>query len=233
MSNTGIWAVVPVKAFGQAKSRLSQAWSADQRAGLAAAMLEDVLRALAGCGALAGTCVVTDDALANRISRRFGARVMQGPREPGPSAAVAAAAKRLKDEGRVGMLAVMADLPLITSHDVSRILACGNAGADAVFVSARDGIGCNAALLTPADAMPLTFNGLGFHGHCAQAQHLGLSLRTLALSNVGLDIDVDADIAAFIQGGAIGRTADFLSTQAPGDPRRGKRVSQPTTEAAL
>ena len=38
-----IWAVVPVKALGQAKSRLSDTLSCDVRAQLARAMLEDVL----------------------------------------------------------------------------------------------------------------------------------------------------------------------------------------------
>ena len=46
----GIWAVVPVKEFANAKQRLAGALTPDQRRGLCAAMLEDVLNRIARAG---------------------------------------------------------------------------------------------------------------------------------------------------------------------------------------
>jgi 2-phospho-L-lactate guanylyltransferase len=56
-----VWAAVPVKAFTGAKLRTGSLLTPEQREVLAAAMLEDVLAALAGATRLAGILVNTVD----------------------------------------------------------------------------------------------------------------------------------------------------------------------------
>ena len=70
-----IWAAVPVKEFAGAKQRLSPTLTSEQRQALAAAMLEDVLAALAKAP-LAGIMVNTADPVASELARRYGARVV-------------------------------------------------------------------------------------------------------------------------------------------------------------
>ncbi len=50
----GVWAIVPVKTFAQAKQRLASVLSAQERARLAEAMLCDVLEQLTALSQLAG-----------------------------------------------------------------------------------------------------------------------------------------------------------------------------------
>ena len=61
MASSGIWAVLPIKNFGQAKQRLASVMSQPERSAMFAASCEDVLQALSNCPALAGVLVVTRD----------------------------------------------------------------------------------------------------------------------------------------------------------------------------
>src|SRR5690606_41267907 len=64
------WAVLPVKDLAGAQQRLAGVLGAAERRDLFAAMLEDVLGALAASGGLAGVLVVTRDPLAQDLAAR-------------------------------------------------------------------------------------------------------------------------------------------------------------------
>ena len=74
-----LWAVVPVKDLQHAKQRLAGVLAAAERQALFAAMLEDVLAALAASAGLAGMLVVTRDPRAQVLAARYGARVLVEP----------------------------------------------------------------------------------------------------------------------------------------------------------
>ena len=78
-----IVAVLPIRGGEQAKSRLAGLLSAEERKGLALAMAEDVLTALAAAPALDRLLVVTGDAVVAALARRFGADVLGEPRPAG------------------------------------------------------------------------------------------------------------------------------------------------------
>ena len=72
---SGIFAVVPVKRFSAAKSRLAPLLDASERSTLARVMFEDVLDRLLQCQeVLAGIMVVTSDPDAAAWTRKCGAR---------------------------------------------------------------------------------------------------------------------------------------------------------------
>ena len=75
-----IWAVIPVKETAAAKERLADAVPGQLRPGLALAMLEDVLAALAQAlvrsSGLAGIAVVTVDPAARALAQRYCARIL-------------------------------------------------------------------------------------------------------------------------------------------------------------
>lgn len=80
-------AILPVKTFGRAKQRLGQAFP--DRPALAAAMVADVLEALAAVPSLDGVIVVTAEPIAARIAAEMGAQVVHDPAESGQSDAAA------------------------------------------------------------------------------------------------------------------------------------------------
>ena len=80
-------AILPVKSFGRAKQRLGDA--VPDKPALAAAMVADVLDALARVPELDELIVVTAEPAAADAARAAGARVVHDPVEAGQSAAAA------------------------------------------------------------------------------------------------------------------------------------------------
>jgi 2-phospho-L-lactate guanylyltransferase len=202
VARDGLWAVVPAKDLAQAKRRLAGVLTAEERQGLARAMLEDVLTALAGVPALAGTIVVTREAALAATAHSFGARVIADLRHDGPNAAIMLAAKELSAEGATGMLAIPADVPLATGAEIGEILAAPQTRPAVTLVPALADMGTNAVALMPTDAIPIRFGKQSFFHHLQAALERGVTPRILRLRGIGLDIDRPEDLAEFLACGS-------------------------------
>jgi 2-phospho-L-lactate/phosphoenolpyruvate guanylyltransferase len=193
-----IWAAVPVKEFAGAKQRLASLLTPEQRQALAAAMLEDVLTALADAP-IAGIMVNTLDPIAAELARRYGARVVTEGARDGHSGAVAAMARILGDEGRDGMLTVPGDIPRVTPSEIAAVIEACRPSPSVTIVPAHDGRGSNAVLCLPPTVMQLRFGDDSFVPHLAAARALGIESTIVTLPGIGLDIDQPQDLVAFMQ----------------------------------
>ncbi len=201
-----MWAIVPVKSFRGAKSRLAPVLSADKRAGLAAAMLADVLAALAATPGLAGVMVVANEP---GVAPE-GVRVLVDRAACGQSAAVAQGVRALAAEGVREMVTVPGDVPLATSDEIAAVI--GHRPGPAVSIApARDRLGTNALACTPSDVIRFAFGAASFDPHCEAARAAGARLRVLDLPGLGLDIDIPDDLAELVRRGARGATGRFLA----------------------
>jgi 2-phospho-L-lactate guanylyltransferase len=210
-----IWAVIPVKETAAAKERLADAVPPHLRPGLALAMLEDVLAAVAktlhqGPRGLAGIAVVTLDPDAQTLAQRFGARLLIDDARGGHTAAVAAAAHTLEAEGRSGMLQMPGDIPLVSADEISLLLAAARPAPSFTIAPSRDDFGSNAVLVCPPTAVPLTFGDDSFHPHLRAAQARGIEPVIVRQPGIGLDIDRPQDIWALAQLRSRTRAQDFL-----------------------
>jgi 2-phospho-L-lactate guanylyltransferase len=207
----GLWAAVPAKDLAQAKRRLAGVLTAEERQGLARAMLEDVLTALAGVPALAGTIVVTREAALAATAHSFGARVIADLRHDGPNAAIMLAAKELAAEGAAGMLAIPGDVPLATITEIGEILAAPQTRPAVTLVPALADMGTNAVALMPMDAIPIRFGKQSFFHHLEAALERGVTPRILRLRGIGLDIDRPEDLAEFLARGSATLSQAYLN----------------------
>ena len=194
---TVIHALLPVKDLEDAKQRLSPVLDARQRRDFFAAMLEDVLEALAATPALAGVLVLTRHPAVRALDARHGASLLGEARNLGQSGAVTFGARTLGARGAAGMIAVPADLPLVRPEDLDALLAAHRPAPSVTIAPARDGLGTNAVACSPPGVLPFRFGGASFRPHLARARALGLDPRVVHRSRLALDIDTPADLRAF------------------------------------
>lgn len=194
-------AILPVKGFGRAKQRLRDAVPDGPRAGLAEAMVADVLAALGRVEGLDGVIVVTAEPAAAALGRDAGAEVVHDPAEAGQSAAAALGIARALERGADRVLLVPGDCPALDPADVARLL---DAGESVVVVPDRHGTGTNALMLAPPDAIEPAFGPGSRASHEALAATAGASCRVLELASLGMDADTPDDLATLRASGRMG-----------------------------
>jgi 2-phospho-L-lactate guanylyltransferase len=195
--NRDIWAVIPSKGFQNAKQRLSGAYSARFRSNLARLMLEDVLDAVEGAQGLAGIVVVTNDPETTDLAQRRGLDTYADAMMSHTNA-VREVASMLTRLGRSGMLSLPGDIPGVTPNEISTLVANHPAGRALTIVPSHDQLGSNAVILTPPEAMPLTYGSNSFLPHLETARRLSLPTTVRSAPGIELDIDSPEDLAAFL-----------------------------------
>jgi 2-phospho-L-lactate/phosphoenolpyruvate guanylyltransferase len=219
-----IVAAVPVKDLVNAKQRLVPALGAAERAALAAAMLEDVLTALAAAR-LDRVWVVTREPAVDVVARARGAEPLAEDANRGHTAAVARAQAEAVRLGAHVFLTIPGDVPCVTAEEIRRLVDAATPGQPA-FVPSRSGLGTNGVALAPPDAMPLTFGEPSFERHLATARARGLEPRVLALQGLGLDVDAPSDLAELLAAPGATASARLVASWRAGNRVRPAGVPQ-------
>jgi len=216
-------AVLPVKTFPRAKTRIGTSLSDSDRVLLAEAMVADVLDALAAVHGLDAILMVTGEPRAAAAATRVGAQVLPDPDEPGHSAAAAAGAAWAADDGAERVLLVPGDCPALDPLEVDELLETDAPGL--VIVPDRHGTGTNALLMAPPTLMRPSFGDGSCARHAALATGIGVPVRIAAVASLALDVDTPADLDALRQGlsehpGAAPCTRAVLARLAPAPQHR-------------
>lgn len=221
------WAVVPVKAFAQAKRRLAPVMAPDERAALARAMLHDVLAALAGSDDLAGILVITSDPAAAELVRDYGAVVRPDGLDQGTNAAVCQGLRVLQRHRQKGAMIVPGDVPFITRAEIGEVVDAMTARPLVLVPATRDG-GTN--LLAGALPLPIApaFGTGSFSRHLAAARSCGIDPAVIRLQGLGRDIDVAGDLASPAEGAP--RSRALINRFAPLAPTPSRGWSLPNEE---
>ena len=182
------WAIIPVKAPGQGKSRLAEVLSPAERAALVAAMLGRVVEAARGCPAIAQVALVSPS------DHGFTGRVALLPDAAGTlNGALMEAVAALREAPPKRLLVIAADLPGIDARDVAMLAKA--AEASIAIAPDRHGSGTNALSLPWAAAAFRFAFGPGSHArHRAEAHRLGFAVETILSAGLENDVDVPADL---------------------------------------
>lgn len=175
--------LVPVKAFGAAKRRLSPALDAAGRHRLAREMAG---RVLAAAGTLP-VAVVCDDEEVAEWARLHQARVIREPGR-GLNGAVAEGVKQLAADGFATVIVAHADLPL------ARTLEWVGLFDGVTLVPDRHDDGTNVIALPSECGFVFSYGPGSFTRHLNETRRLGLELRVVREARLGWDIDVPADL---------------------------------------
>ena len=189
-------AILPVKRFELAKTRLADALANGVRRRLAEAMVADVLDALLACGSLDGVIVVTNERSIATLALAAGATVLPDPYETGQSAAALVGIAHALAAGCERVLLVPGDCPAVDAETLRALLGGGAAAPAVTIVGDRHGSGTNALLLAPPDVIEPGFGPGSFERHRVRAHDAGAAWQAAALPALLLDIDTPEDLAA-------------------------------------
>lgn len=190
-------AILPVKSFSEAKSRLAAELQPAPRRALAEAMFSDVLIALRRTPGIDGILVVSPDFTAQRIAGGQGAEVLDDRAPAGQSAAAVLGIRRARQLGADRVLLVPGDCPALDPAELGALLERpAPAVPYAVIVPDRHGTGTNALLLSPPEALEPAFGEGSFERHLARAGERHVRHECVPVSSLALDVDTPEDLVA-------------------------------------
>jgi 2-phospho-L-lactate guanylyltransferase len=206
-----VFALIPMKRFAQAKSRLRAHVPDQARMALALAMFERVLAAAQSCSALSGSAVLTNGDDVALLARRAGAHVLHDAELETPvlGTLIDAALAELHTLGADAALVLMADLPYLETRDLERMVAT-LASCDVALAPDLRGRSTNAL----AVRLPFTINTAfgdpeSFALHAQRARDHGLRVADVHGARLAHDVDTPDDLpqdAAWAGTGVLSRS---------------------------
>ncbi|MBI2149734.1 MAG: 2-phospho-L-lactate guanylyltransferase [Acidobacteria bacterium] len=187
--------LLPVKAFGSAKRRLAPVCDEETRAGLACAMLSDVLRALSRTRGPERIIVFTAADEVTHMARSFGFEVMIERSVEGHSAAVnRIVSELLPNASRI--LSIASDLPRLAPTDIDFVM---EAAADPItLIPSQDWTGTNGVVFIPPAHIVMEYGEGSFRRHLSKASAAGYPSDILNVPGIAFDIDMPRDLQAFL-----------------------------------
>ena len=191
---TRIFAVIPVKSFARAKTRLAACLDAPARVALARGMASDVIMAASRArGIEAVFALAPDPHTADWAERRGATSLAEGPRTS-LSRVISRAVDVLAARGADVVIYLASDLPGLASTDIEQLLDAHRGGLT-IAAARRDG-GTNAFICDTPRPISLAFGPGSAARHLARARHAGLRTTRVNLPAFSRDIDTAADLAA-------------------------------------
>lgn len=194
-----IWAIVPVKPFNRAKSRLAGELHPEQRELLAAGLLERTLQLVVPIAQIQGVLVISRDTKALSMARDMGAQTVQESGAPELNNALLRATQVIRGWGVDGVLVIPADLPLLAREDVEAMVNLSRYNSSIVIAPDRHQHGTNLLLVRPPGLIPYSFGDNSFAEHQRLALAAGADVFTYRSERVGLDLDTPDDLNTYFE----------------------------------
>ncbi|HRE27831.1 MAG TPA: 2-phospho-L-lactate guanylyltransferase [Anaerolineales bacterium] len=192
-----LWAIVPVKPFGLAKSRLAPVLEPGQRVALSRAVLSQTLAILQQSPTVTRTLVVSRDPAVLSLARLYQANTVSESGQPELNAALRRAISVAQSFGASGVLVLPADLPQLTREDVTALIAPAGEDVAASIAPDRHHEGTNGVFVRPATLLDVSFGQGSFARHLAQLTARGIQPRIIERPGLQLDLDTPADWELF------------------------------------
>jgi 2-phospho-L-lactate guanylyltransferase len=208
-----MWAIVPVKPFLRAKSRLAGILSPHERAGLSREFLGHALAVLGQVPSIRQTLVISRDSEALAIARERGVRTVTESGAPDLNAALTRATEAAVRFGARAVLILPTDLPLLTPADVEQMTAVDGDEALVVIVPDRHEKGTNAVFVRPPGLIQYAFGVDSFQEHVRRARSACARVKICRLPGPALDVDLPEDFQLY-QTAAASKPPSHEDTQA-------------------
>lgn len=195
------FAIVPVKRFENAKTRLSSMLDTEDRIRLSSLMLEDTLQILSVAPPLTQVIIVSADKRADEIATKHGAKFLPEEKEKGVNSAVALAdGYCIEKEAADATIVIPHDLPLLDSLVISK--ACELAEKESTCIVICPSVrydGTNMLLRKPPSVIGTFYETDSYNMHVRTAIKLGIPVKPLLSKSLMYDIDTPEDALQLIK----------------------------------
>jgi len=191
MSAGDIYGILPVKSLGRAKRRLAGCLSPAGRRQLMLALYMTGLDALTAALPAMQVAVVSHDETVLDVARRRGAYALPQAGY-GLNAALEEGRAWALGQGARAVLALLADLPLVSGVELQAMIERSAGGREAILAPGQRG-GTHALLLRPADWLAFAFGPNSFARYAARVRAAGGRLVVYASQALAFDIDLPED----------------------------------------
>lgn len=182
--------LIPVKALTDAKSRLADYLTDKEREKLVLEMLRHVLQTVKSANADLNPILVSSDkkicVLAASLQVKTFPEIVSGHNE-----ALTKAAEQV--DPSIPLLTLSADLPLITLHNIEKMVTLGQS-QEVVLAPSKEGTGTNALLLRKPLLLPYVFGINSLKKFISEAKKEKLSYALYQDPSIAFDVDTIKDI---------------------------------------
>jgi 2-phospho-L-lactate/phosphoenolpyruvate guanylyltransferase len=188
------FAILPVKRFENAKTRLSSILDMDDRILLSSLMLEDTVKILSSVRSLTQVVIVSADRRAEEMATKHGVTFLREEKEKGVNSAVAMADLYSIREAAEATVVIPQDLPLLDPIEVSK--ACHLAETESRCIVICPSLrydGTNMLLRKPPSVIATFYDNDSYNMHVKAALKLGIPVKALFSKSVMYDIDTPED----------------------------------------
>ncbi len=190
-----IAAIIPVKTFSKAKTRLDL--SPNKIEELCKIMLEEILYTISISPHIDKIIIVTKEEKAIQIGKKFDAVVIVDEKEESVNGAVALADKYLLDNRYDASIVFPQDIPYIKTQDIDFMLKYKTHPNFAIIVPSRRFDGTNALARMPIDLMKTHYDEDSYKIHMNTAKEHTLNVAMVFVKRIMWDVD-NADDLKFL-----------------------------------
>jgi len=197
MSKLRTGAIVPVKTFSKAKTRLNL--SSEKTEDLCKIMLEQVLQTISQSDVIDKIALVSNDETALKIGKKFNVKEIYEEKERGVNNAVVMADKYFLDEKFAATIVFPQDIPLLQTEDIQTLYDFHMPGKCVLVVPSRKFDGTNALFRSPVNIMETHYDEDSYKIHLTTANSKSARAALVLIRRIMLDVDQPADLQIILK----------------------------------
>ena len=192
-----IAAIIPVKTFSNAKTRLELPTIKKEK--LCEIMLDEILFTISISPHIEKIIVVTKEHNAIKIAKKFDAEIILDEKEESVNNAVALADNFLLENNFDASIVFPQDIPYIKTQDIDFILKYKAPPNFAIVVPSRRFDGTNALVRMPVNLMKTHYDEDSYKIHMNTAKEHTLNVALIFVKRIMLDVDNSEDLGFLLK----------------------------------
>ncbi|HMK33038.1 MAG TPA: 2-phospho-L-lactate guanylyltransferase [Nitrosopumilaceae archaeon] len=197
MSKLRTGAIIPVKTFSKAKTRLNLSY--EKTEDLCKMMLAQVLQTISQSSVIEKIAVVSKDESALEIGKTFNAVEIYDKNEDGVNSAVSIADKYFLDEGFEATIVFPQDIPLMQTEDIQTLYDFHMSNRCVLVVPSQKFDGTNALFRTPVNVMETHYDEDSYKIHLTVANNKSSKAALVLIRRIMLDVDEPSDLQIILK----------------------------------